>query len=174
MCYAGGCSQGFELIFYRKETVKSMRTRYAGGMCFSFLAVLFSVSTMLVSHGALYASADKQDTAVLNNAVDPKSESMDETMKVKAQEEYGKLPLYFIQNNGQVDGRIRFYEKGSGHATFFTKRGIYLSFVSSGETEDRSQQTRCNESCETSQASARSSKRQPRLAADTSILTSDS
>ncbi|MBI5233711.1 MAG: SBBP repeat-containing protein, partial [Deltaproteobacteria bacterium] len=40
---------------------------------------------------------------------------------------YGKLPLYFIKNDGQVDKKVEFYEKGSGHATYFTKEGVYLS-----------------------------------------------
>lgn len=42
---------------------------------------------------------------------------------------YGKLPLSFIQNDGQVDKKVKFYEKGSGHATYFTKDGVYLSLT---------------------------------------------
>lgn len=30
---------------------------------------------------------------------------------------YGKLPLYFIENRGQVAGQVSFYERGAGHAT---------------------------------------------------------
>ncbi|MCF6147408.1 MAG: hypothetical protein E3K37_01995 [Candidatus Kuenenia sp.] len=40
---------------------------------------------------------------------------------------YGEIPLYFIQNDGQMDERAEFYERGSGHAIFFTKEGVYLS-----------------------------------------------
>ncbi|MBI5233405.1 MAG: hypothetical protein HY880_03535, partial [Deltaproteobacteria bacterium] len=43
---------------------------------------------------------------------------------------YGNLPLYFIENNGQIDKKVEFYEKGSGHATYFTKEGVYLSLIS--------------------------------------------
>ena len=49
-----------------------------------------------------------------------------ETTKAQVQETYGTLPLYFIQNDGQVDEKVRFYEKGSGHGTYFTKEGVYL------------------------------------------------
>lgn len=49
------------------------------------------------------------------------------------------LPLYFIQNNGQVDKRVRFYEKGSGHTTYFTKEGVYLALIKDQRTEDRGQ-----------------------------------
>ncbi|MBF0338966.1 MAG: SBBP repeat-containing protein, partial [Nitrospirae bacterium] len=46
---------------------------------------------------------------------------------------YMKLPLYFIENDGQVDKRVRFYEKGASHATWFTKDGVYVS-LTKGET----------------------------------------
>ncbi|MFQ5900949.1 MAG: hypothetical protein ACE5IH_05275, partial [Thermodesulfobacteriota bacterium] len=34
----------------------------------------------------------------------------DDAAKVKLQASYGKLPLYFIQNDGQVDEKVKFYE----------------------------------------------------------------
>lgn len=40
---------------------------------------------------------------------------------------YGSLPLYFIQNKGQVDGAVSFYERGAGHATFFTGNSVVLA-----------------------------------------------
>lgn len=49
-----------------------------------------------------------------------------ESTKV-VQETYGKLPLSFIQNNGQVDEKVKFYEKGSGRTTSFTKDGVCLT-----------------------------------------------
>jgi len=58
---------------------------------------------------------------------------LNESTKVKLQETYGKLPLYFIQNNGQVDEKVKFYEKGNGHATLFTKEGVYLSLHKGAE-----------------------------------------
>ncbi|MDA8306865.1 MAG: SBBP repeat-containing protein [Deltaproteobacteria bacterium] len=42
-------------------------------------------------------------------------------------ETYGRLPLYFIANRGQVNKKAAFYETGPGHATFFTRKGIVLS-----------------------------------------------
>ena len=50
--------------------------------------------------------------------------------KAKVQAAYGQLPLYFIQNDGQMDKRIKFYEQGNGHGTFFTKDGIYINLYS--------------------------------------------
>jgi len=40
---------------------------------------------------------------------------------------FSKLPLSFIRNDGQLDRKIRFYERGPGHATFFAEDGVYLS-----------------------------------------------
>ncbi len=47
----------------------------------------------------------------------------------KLQAAYGNLPLSFIQNKGQVDQRVLFYEQGSGHATALMRDGISLSLV---------------------------------------------
>ncbi|MBI5756212.1 MAG: SBBP repeat-containing protein, partial [Nitrospirae bacterium] len=50
-------------------------------------------------------------------------------MNTHEHEVLSKLPLYFIQNNGQLDKRVKFYEKGSGHSTFFAEDGVYLSLI---------------------------------------------
>ncbi len=42
---------------------------------------------------------------------------------------YGKLPLYFIRNDGQVDSAVRFYERGAEHSTFFTSDGLVLALA---------------------------------------------
>jgi len=42
---------------------------------------------------------------------------------------YGKLPLYFIRNDGQVDSAVRFYERGAVHSTFFTANGLVLALA---------------------------------------------
>ncbi|MDR3569128.1 MAG: SBBP repeat-containing protein [Syntrophobacteraceae bacterium] len=58
---------------------------------------------------------------------------------------FGRLPLYFIANRGQVNREAEFYEAGPGHAMFFTRKGIVLglekreSHRASGRKSDRSQ-----------------------------------
>jgi hypothetical protein len=42
---------------------------------------------------------------------------------------YGKLPLYFIENTGQADSTVKFYERALGHTTFFTADGVYADGV---------------------------------------------
>ncbi len=65
----------------------------------------------------------------------------EEAAKARIQETYGKLPLYFIKNDGQVDEKVKFYEKGSGHATYFTKEGVYITLVRGEKLEDRSKKS---------------------------------
>ncbi len=55
------------------------------------------------------------------------AKGVDDTKKQAIIEAYGKLPLYFIKNHGQVDERVRYYEKGSGQSMFFTQNGVYIS-----------------------------------------------
>ena len=39
------------------------------------------------------------------------------------------MPLYFIENQGQVDSTIRYYSKGHGGSVFFTEDGIITQYV---------------------------------------------
>ncbi|MFN3533276.1 MAG: SBBP repeat-containing protein, partial [Candidatus Brocadia sp.] len=112
----------------------------------SGIAVLFS--SIIVS--TVFGSFLAQKTALLYPSLGPVHEDKasidwDEGRKVKLQGGYGTLPLFFIQNNGQMDERVRFYERGQGHTTFLTERGVCLSLVGSqqsaisGQERDRQQ-----------------------------------
>lgn len=57
------------------------------------------------------------------------------------QNTYAKLPLFFIQNVGQLDRNVKYYESGNGHATFFTETGVSL-FLRNPESKDSSAQIR--------------------------------
>ncbi|MCB2182795.1 MAG: Ig-like domain-containing protein [Desulfobulbaceae bacterium] len=52
-------------------------------------------------------------------------------------ESFARQPLFFIQNDGQIDRKVKFYEKGSGHATYFAEDGIYLSLFRQHEKENQ-------------------------------------
>jgi hypothetical protein len=45
----------------------------------------------------------------------------------RLQETYGRLPLHFIENRGQMDARVKVYAQGQGYALFFTAEGIILA-----------------------------------------------
>jgi len=44
--------------------------------------------------------------------------------RLKVLESYGKAPLYFIENHGQLDNRVKFYHRAQGHTTFFTMKEV--------------------------------------------------
>jgi len=87
------------------------------------------------------AGVDRPLPALASGEISPltqkvKTTEPTEAQKAKVNKSYGKLPLYFIENKGQVDGQVSFYERGAGHATFFTKDGVVLSLTKSdGKTE---------------------------------------
>jgi len=58
-----------------------------------------------------------------------KNTEITEVQKANINSSYGKLPMYFIKNDGQVDGQFSFYERGAGDATFFTEDGLVLSLT---------------------------------------------
>ena len=54
-------------------------------------------------------------------AVAPK-QTTQESVRVTAM--MGKLPLYFIENKGQIDERVAYYVQGGQDAIYFTKEGV--------------------------------------------------
>ena len=42
----------------------------------------------------------------------------------RAVEAYGQLPLYFIENQGQLDTRVAYYIQGGDKSIYFTGRGV--------------------------------------------------
>jgi len=57
--------------------------------------------------------------------------------KTCASAPFGRLPLYFIENQGQVDEQVAFYIKGSDKILFFTTDGI--TFALSGDEKAEGQ-----------------------------------
>ncbi|MDI6794694.1 MAG: SBBP repeat-containing protein, partial [bacterium] len=52
------------------------------------------------------------------------SDEADEAAKQKVIESYGKLPLYFIENKGQLDPQVKYYTKTAGQTLYFTQEKI--------------------------------------------------
>ena len=48
---------------------------------------------------------------------------------------YGKLPLYFIQNQGQLDARVAYYIQGRDKSVYFTPQGVTFALTAPGEQE---------------------------------------
>ncbi len=70
------------------------------------------------------------------NGTKPLTQKHQKTQNAEAQralalKSHGRLPLSFVENNGQVDGSVKFYENGAGNATFSAEEGILLALAGS-------------------------------------------
>jgi len=95
------------------------------------VAIILGISVAIIYTGHISAAPSTNE---VKSAV---GKDVEEVKKAQIVNTYGNLPLSFIQNDGQVDKKVKFYEKGSGRATFFTKDGIYLS-LTNGRSSSKS------------------------------------
>ena len=84
-----------------------MKTKLGLSVLTTICVFLFSVSFLTVSEAAAPGKADKEGIL----------------------EAFGKLPLYFTENKGQLDSRVRFYVKTSGQTLYFTDEGIVFDLL---------------------------------------------
>ncbi len=68
-----------------------------------------------------------EDGVMTSPDKNPERHGTTEARRAEVMGAYARLPLYFIRNDGQTDSRVTFYERGAGHATFFTKDGLVIS-----------------------------------------------
>ncbi|MHB8069309.1 MAG: DUF7948 domain-containing protein [Desulfobaccales bacterium] len=47
--------------------------------------------------------------------------------KAQVVENYGQMPLFFTENPGQIDSKVKYLARGKGQAVFFTPEGMILS-----------------------------------------------
>ncbi len=50
-------------------------------------------------------------------------------------ETYGKLPLYFVENRGQLDARVAYYVQGHDKSIYFTSQGVTYALTGGGEAK---------------------------------------
>ena len=55
------------------------------------------------------------------------------TRKEAALQAFQEQPLRFVRNDGQLDPRVKFYERGPGRTAFFTDDAVYLT-LTQGDT----------------------------------------
>jgi len=67
---------------------------------------------------------------------EPAVENTGEVVKAQVAEAYGKLPLLFIENQGQLNAEVKYYVKAAGQTIYFTDGGIVFDLVRYEETQD--------------------------------------
>jgi len=58
-----------------------------------------------------------------------------------AAEAFGRVPLYFVKNQGQKDARVQYYAEGSDYAVWFADTGIYFTFHSTKRADPKALHT---------------------------------
>ena len=99
--------------------------------CVLSLSFILIVSCLQISVNA----NDVPDSinAIRNYGEDAKGK-IDEATRKMVIDSYGKLPLSFIENRGQVDARAGYYAKLSNQSIYFTKEGIVFDFTKREES----------------------------------------
>jgi hypothetical protein len=91
---------------------------------------------VLVSLGSRDTLASSHQTAIV--APPPRAEpAAGTTARVKAP--WGKLPLYFIENRGQVDPRVAYYIQGQSTTVYFTSEGVTLALTGPSKRQTASE-----------------------------------
>jgi hypothetical protein len=49
--------------------------------------------------------------------------------KARVQEAFGKLPLSFVENQGQVEGPVAYYVQGRDTTVYFTPEGVTIALM---------------------------------------------
>jgi len=102
-----------------------------------------SLILFIVLGGITVCLADEQPK------MDNKTEVPPET-RAKVAQAYGKLPLTFIENKGQMDSKVRFYVSGSAGTIFFTNQEIVMEFVKRENPKDKQDKPGIKSSLDTS------------------------
>ena len=63
----------------------------------------------------------------------PTETSPDSATRARIEENFGKLPLYFIENRGQMDSQVAYYVKGHDKSLFFTSQGVTFLLREEGD-----------------------------------------
>jgi len=92
-----------------------------------FILALVVAPTLIPRHSLLTGS--RAEAATSPNA----AASTDEQTRARAVDSFGKLPLYFVENRGQLDKRVGYYVQGSDKTIYFTNQG--LTFLLNGKPE---------------------------------------
>ncbi len=86
------------------------------------LAVIVGLST-----SATTTPLDKVSSPVAPTVTSATQNQLDEATKVRVLEAFGKLPLSFEANQGQVDKQVNFLARGSGYSVFLTPTQAVLT-----------------------------------------------
>lgn len=97
------------------------------GYSLCLIACICSMPVLVSAFFNGMANQEQGASAVIQPISDQRTT---EQAKVKMQDLYGQIPLYFIENQGQMEQRVKYYEKNRGHGIYFTEDGVTFTLAS--------------------------------------------
>jgi hypothetical protein len=116
----------------RPAVVRSFNARHRAVLAVLFILALVVSPTLIPQYGLLTSARVEAAISPTSPNVLP---STDEQTRARAADSFGKLPLYFVENRGQLDKRVGYYVQGSDKTIYFTNQG--LTFLLNGKSEAR-------------------------------------
>src|SRR5262245_6168545 len=89
-----------------------------------FLAVLLLGCAGMVGACSVRVTAPSHERALEPFASGSDARRADAAPREGVRAMTGKLPLYFVENRGQEDGRVGYYVQGRDTAVYFTRTGV--------------------------------------------------
>ncbi|MGD2085439.1 MAG: SBBP repeat-containing protein [Candidatus Aminicenantes bacterium] len=97
-----------------------------------FILVFFIFFGLFIIYSTVPADGEgtrMQDIPRPDLSVIPWDRQQNSTAEVKPEVNFGKIPLYFIFNKGQVNQQAKFYAKASRYTLWLTKEGLVFDSV---------------------------------------------
>jgi hypothetical protein len=86
--------------------------------------ILFFISFFCIGMLFIWYSHAEKQQQIKSLDLKVRSQKSSTTAAVKPDINFGKIPLYFISNQGQVNKKARFYAKASRYTLWITKEGL--------------------------------------------------
>ena len=99
---------------------------YAFGLCGIF-------SIMVAADRPRALAPQSSGFAAVNPFLSVRASQAPDLAKPAAIRDFGKVPVYFIPNAGQIDGPVAFYVDGSDKSVYFTPKGVTFALRYGGE-----------------------------------------
>jgi hypothetical protein len=99
---------------------------------FTSAIVSMGIIFICIAYAEKFQKIENPDTRIMKEEIDSK-------VALRPDINFGKIPLYFISNKGQVNQQAKFYAKTSRYTLWLTKRG--LVFDSTKRSEVRGQRS---------------------------------
>jgi hypothetical protein len=103
-----------------------------GGITMKKWSLIYAVLVLVffaVSSSHFQAQKGKVSPLDANSGLKPAN------VNVKIDKDYGKMPLFFIPNQGQMDKKIYYYVQGKDKTVYFTSEGVTFSLNASGGSD---------------------------------------